>query len=100
MKIDVQGLAGSAPEKLVIHSLDLSLYQASVVINGEEHFLADKQGALLRTRSLLDMQRLCAPLEAKSQVLRQQSAYDEMIGGPAKAADNALEVRLSDNQMY
>ena len=32
--------------------------------------------------------------QAKASVLRHVSAYDEMIGGPAKVACNALEVPL------
>ncbi|MEF1214511.1 DUF6482 family protein, partial [Vibrio alginolyticus] len=38
-------------DKLVIHSLDLALYQASVVIDGEAQFITDDNGIFLRAHS-------------------------------------------------
>jgi len=89
-------------DTLVIHSLDMCLYQASVRIDAadtEEFFICDAQGKLLRTHSLVEMQKLCRKLKVRRQVLRQQSAYDEMVGGPLKG-DNTLEVPISDQQLY
>ena len=87
-------------EKLILHSVDLSLYQASVIIDGQEHFIVDNKGALLRSRSLLELQKLLHQVCATQAVLRHTSAYDEMIGGPEKPFTNALEVPLADNQLY
>ena len=39
-------------------------------------------------------------INAKETVLRQDSAYDEMIGGPHKISANTLEVPLADNNLY
>lgn len=87
-------------DKLVIHSLDLCLYQASVVIDNEEHMICDDRGQLLRSHSLIEMQKLCRNLKVKARVLRQESAYDEMVGGPEKDEGNRLEVPLGDNKLY
>ncbi|USH05442.1 DUF6482 family protein [Grimontia kaedaensis] len=87
-------------DKLIIHSLDLCLYQASVVIDGEEHFVCYDDGNFLRTHSLIEIQKCCKNLKAKETVLRQESAYDEMVGAPAKGETNALEVPLKDCGLY
>ncbi len=31
-------------DKLVIHSLEMSLYQASVIIDGDEHYITEEDG--------------------------------------------------------
>lgn len=86
-------------EKLVFHSLDQSLYNLSAVVNGREEMITNEQGERLVTRSLLEMQKQVAHINAKRRVLRQQSAYDEMVGGPAKVS-NQLEIPLGDNALY
>lgn len=35
-------------DKLIIHSLDLALYQASVVVDGKAQFITDDNGIFLR----------------------------------------------------
>ena len=87
-------------DKLIIHSLDLALYQVSVLVDGEEHFVTDDKGKFLRAHSILELQKQCRHLKAKQQVLRQQSAYDEMVGQSSKDGTNELEVLLRDNQLY
>ncbi len=89
-----------AVEKLIYHSIDISLYQASVIIDGEEHYVADESGRLLKTFSLLEMQKLCQGIPAELTVVRHVSAYDEMIGGPEKVGPNTLEVPVYDNKLY
>ncbi len=81
-------------EKVIIHSIDGSLYQASLIIQGEEKYLADSDGKLLRYRNKLDFQVLLKDLPIASVVLRQQSAYDEMVGQPVREDGNTLEVPL------
>jgi len=87
-------------DKLVIHSLDLALYQVSVVVDGKEHFVTDDNGKFLRAHSILELQKQCRNLKARKQVLRQQSAYDEMVGQPSSSNTNELEVLLRDNEFY
>ena len=40
-------------EKLIYHSVDLSLYQVSAIVEGEEHYITDNNGKLLKARSLV-----------------------------------------------
>ncbi len=87
-------------EKLIFHSVDLSLYQASAIIDGKEQYITDDKGVLLRSINLVELQKRLREVAAKQTVLRQTSAYDEMIGGAEKPASNALEVPLTDNQLY
>ncbi|WP_070963974.1 DUF6482 family protein [Vibrio sonorensis] len=84
-------------DKLVIHSIDLALYQASVLIDGVEYFIANDDGSFLTTRSLIEMQKKCRPLHIEQQFLRHASAYDEMIGTTTKKRSNALEVPIKDS---
>lgn len=89
-----------AVEKLIYHSIDLSLYQVSVVVEGEEHYITDEKGKFLRSVNLIELQKLLKNLPAIKSVLRHTSAYDEMIGGPEKISSNLLEVPLADNELY
>ncbi|HAT41256.1 MAG TPA: hypothetical protein DCS87_05955 [Rheinheimera sp.] len=86
-------------DAVVIHSLDMCLYQASVRLDGQEIWVATEQGQLLKTNSLIGMQKQLANLKTKQYLLRQQSAYDEMVGGPSKI-DNTLEIPLTDHRLY
>ncbi len=86
-------------DAVVIHSLDMCLYQASVRVDGQDIWVATEQGQLLKTNSLIAMQKHLAHLNTKQYLLRQQSAYDEMVGGPLKV-DNTLEVPIGDSKLY
>ena len=86
-------------EKVVFHSLDVALYRVSAIIEGEEYIVSDKTGKPLKSHNLLSLQKQLKNVKAKKQVLRQVSAYDEMIGGPVKTS-NILEVPLGDNKLY
>jgi len=86
-------------EKLVFHSLDLALYNVSAVVEGQEYIITDEQGERIKHHNLLQLQQLFQKVKAKKQVIRQSSAYDEMIGGPVKD-NNELEVSLGDNKLY
>ena len=87
-------------EKLIFHSVDLSLYQVSAIIDGEEHYITDDKRVLLKSINLIELQKLLRQVSANETVLRHTSAYDEMIGGCEKPSTNALEVPLADNQLY
>ena len=87
-------------DKLIYHSVDLALYQVSALVEGEEHYVTDDKNVLLRSSNLISLQKLLQNVAADTAVLRHTSAYDEMIGSPLKAGSNALEVPLSDNQLY
>ena len=97
MKISLQQLKRlEGVDKLIIHALDLSLFQASVVIEGQEYYIADAAGRLLRSHNKLELQALLQDVVAAKVVLRHQSAYDEMVGQPPRLGDNTLEVDLGN----
>ncbi len=83
-------------EKLVICSLELALYQAFVVIDGEEHAVWENTKKILRTRNLIQMREKFAPFKIDSTVLRHESPYDEMVGQPVGDC-NRMEVPLGAN---
>ena len=87
-------------DKLVYHSVDLSLYQVSAIIDGKEHYITDRKKKFLRASNIIDLQKLLKDVKAKETVLRHTSAYDEMVGGPDKTSSNLLEVPLADNRLY
>lgn len=86
-------------DRLIVHSIEQSLYQAAVEVSGQEHMLCDEQGQLLKANALLDMLKLCQAVQTPVRVLRQQSAYDEMIGCDEKG-DTLLEIPLVDKGLY
>lgn len=94
MKSTIKALRRRAIDRLVIESVDLSLYIAHAEIDGERWLLTDRDGRILKTRNLLDMKAALVDLDARERVLMQRSAYDEMVGQGFAPADEALEVPL------
>ena len=86
-------------DRLVIRSVDLSLYIAVAEMAGDDCLITNNDGSTLRTRNLLEMKQAVAGLPFDELVLRQESAYDEMVGQPDREGSNALEVGLSA-EMY
>jgi hypothetical protein len=86
-------------DKLIYHSVDLSLYIVSVVIDNQEYYIVDQHGSYLKATNLIELQQQLSSIKSKETVLRHSSPYDEMIGGPEKT-ENILEVPLADNQLY
>ena len=93
MKIPLRKLRKRRVDRLLIESVDLSLYIAHAEIDGRRHLIADADGRPLRTPNLLAMKEQLAGIDAKDRVLLQRSAYDEMVGHSA-AGDNAMELPL------
>ena len=79
--------------RVIIHSLEGSLYQVSVEIDGAEHIVTDSGGQLLRTNSLTDMKERLQSIPHKHMVMRHESAYDEMVCQPSGGI-NRLEIQL------
>lgn len=99
-------------EALILHSLDRGLYQASVRVSALsqtepqeqelselEHLVLDQQGMPLRARSLLDMHRPFERLKFKRTILRQDSAYDEMVSHPERHGANRMEIELNPDEL-
>lgn len=84
---------------LIVHSLENSLYQASVRLGTEEYWVTDGDGRILKHRNKADLLARFAKCLARAligrAVLRHSSAYDEMIGQPFREQANTLEVPLS-----
>ena len=83
-------------EQLVVESVDLSLYIAHARINGEERVIAEDERKILKRRNLLEMKRVLKTVAGCEILLRQRSAYDEMVGHNHPAAANTLEISLGD----
>ena len=90
----------SGIDRFIIESVDLSLYIAFVQVDGVEHLIADSKGKPLKTTNLLSMQRQIKQFGQVESVLRQRSAYDEMVGRPSQgAADNTMEISLGSQPL-
>lgn len=95
MKILFENLETEMPIDLaVILSLDMSMYQLLVFIDGEERLVWESVLLPLTARSLTAMRDRIKHLALGSIVMRQNSAYDEMISQPLRVA-NTLELPLS-----
>lgn len=94
MKIALSELCRAELTDVVIESVDLSLYIAHARLGGEERLIADRNGKVLKTRNLLEMQRTIRKAVTCELFLRQRSAYDEMVGHSHQAADNVMELPL------
>ena len=94
MKVPITKLASLDISSVVIESVDLSLYIAHVRVGDNEHVITNRQGKVLKTRNLLEMQRLLRKAVSCEFFLRQRSAYDEMVGHAHGAADNSMELPL------
>ncbi len=96
MKITLQDLQQrDEPVALVIHSLELALYQVLVKLDDGEALVAENDGRILRRHSLNAAREVLEGLAISTLTLRHSSAYDEMIGQPAREASNVLEVPLA-----
>ncbi|TDO96404.1 DUF6482 family protein [Marinomonas balearica] len=81
-------------DKVLIHSLESSLYQLSVVVNGKEDYVYKDTGVFLTSHNKLDLQSLFTDKIVSEMVLCHQSAYDEMVGQPVRSGPNLLEVPI------
>jgi hypothetical protein len=96
MKLTFRELAGRQQKVvMVVHSLDQALYQVTFTLDEREYLLSENNGKVFRRHSLSEVREALQVLPVESISLRQTSAYDEMIGQPARERDNTLEVPLS-----
>lgn len=94
MKTTLRQLKKRKIEKLVIESVDLSLYIAHAVVDGDQILIVEPTGKPLKTRNLLDMKTALSGLPAREMVLSQSSSYDEMVGHRHGTVENRMEVSL------
>ncbi len=83
------------PFKATVHSLERSLYQVTVVVDGRERLLVEDSGRAFRRRSINAVREALSGVALQDMALRQVSAYDEMIGHPPREYDNALTVPIA-----
>ena len=83
-------------EQWIVESVDLSLYIAHARINGEERVIAEDEKKILKRHNLLEMKRVLKTVAGCEIILRQRSAYDEMVGHSHPAGANTLEISLGD----
>lgn len=81
-------------DKVILYSLESSLYQVAVLINGIEHqvYLDERR---LVGRSPLQVEALLDGVRWKRMVIRQNGAYDEMIGLDSEPARSRAEIPYS-----
>ncbi|RRS07385.1 hypothetical protein EAG18_17390 [Pseudoalteromonas sp. J010] len=87
-------------QKVIVHSIDLALYQVSVVVNNVEYYVKEENGEFLKAHNPLQIQKRLSDISYVEMVIRHQSAFDEMIGHPVSASDNTLEVPFGRNGLF
>ena len=83
-------------EQWIVESVDLRLYIDHARINGEERVIAEDEKKILKRHNLLEMKRVLKTVAGCEIILRQRSAYDEMVGHSHPASANTLEISLGD----
>ncbi|MCG7542255.1 hypothetical protein EXT48_00190 [Pseudoalteromonas sp. CO348] len=87
-------------QKVIVHSIDLALYQVSVLINNVEYYVTEENGEFLKAHNPLQIQKRLLDISYMEMVIRHQSAYDEMVGHPVSVNDNTLEVPFGRNNLF
>lgn len=83
------------PTKFIVYSIDGSIYQVFAQTLAGEALLLGDDGQILRWRNLQSVRDFLRQLSVSEVILRQNSAYDEMIGQPVSELPNTLELPLS-----
>ncbi|WOJ97797.1 DUF6482 family protein [Congregibacter brevis] len=95
MKVTLKDLKSRSIDRVVIESVDLSLYIAHAYSVEGRLLIVEGDGKPLKTRNLLDMKSALSSLRGVAMVLVQRSAYDEMVGQSYVPTDNAMEISLA-----
>ena len=95
MTVALGKLFNTGPAKAVVHSIEGSIYQLSVIVDGREVGVVDRDGKIFKRRCIQEVREALQGSRVEELVLRQHSAYDEMIGQSVRLEDNTLEVSLA-----
>lgn len=74
-------------DKLTIHSFDMNLYLAEVIVSGHPHMVCDTNGRPVHFKSVQHVKEQFADTSIVKSELRHESPYDEMIGNPPSSGD-------------
>ncbi|TQV74181.1 hypothetical protein FKG94_16370 [Exilibacterium tricleocarpae] len=80
-------------KKVVIHSIDLSLYLVSVVVDQEEHYVTDNTGAPLKSHNLKELKSLLSQSNIGKAAMEQQSIHGKSIHGKNFYGKGRLDTR-------
>ena len=61
-------------KKVVVHTIDMSLYLVSVVVEEEEHYITDTRGGPLKSHNAVELQSLLQHANIERAVLEQHCA--------------------------
>lgn len=82
-------------KKVIVHAVAPMLYLVTIETELGEILLYDETHQPYRAQNLETIKEMLDAVDVEAMTLRQQSAFDEMIGHPEKDAANTLEVVLS-----
>lgn len=97
MKLLFENLPNYDLQKIIINSLEQALYQVIVVIDEQEHVVWENEKKTLLSRNLMELRERLEHLNVSEMLLRQESAYDEMVGFSPSNSSNRMEVPLGKN---
>ena len=96
MYITIEQLTAYSPvEKIVLHSYEGGLYNATTEINNVTYYISHDGKHPLNSRSIAELQTKLDGVLYENMVLTQESAYDEMIGLSTEYGQNRLEIPIS-----
>ncbi|NIB39075.1 hypothetical protein HBA55_05725 [Pseudomaricurvus alkylphenolicus] len=95
MRVLLKELGYHSPQHVIIESYEGGIYQAYWRDGKTEHLIWLDEHTPLSCRNLTNMRQLLSDLDETALWLRQNSAYDEMIGQPQSAAANTLLIPLT-----
>ena len=96
MKIHLRDIKNfPSPPRAIVYSLDQSVYQVFIETTSGEAILLDNNGRVFRRRNLQAVREDLKTFAISGLLLRQHSAYDEMINQPLREQGNMLELPLS-----
>lgn len=81
-------------DKLIIHSLERMIYQVSIELDNQTHWLVDSSGQPARFQHTEQIRELFQDIELVSAVMHLPTTFDEMIGRPSPAQTVACEIPL------
>lgn len=80
--------------EIEVHSLDGGMYVLSAIIDGVS-FPVYECGKRMATRDITSLRKRLAGCRCQTFSLIQRSAYDEMLGQPAKSEETEMRIAIA-----